>query len=236
MEAYLKEFHRELKRYEGSLVKVSSANRLDKNAKEYLSKLAKEGAVERAAWGWYYVKPRKSTDLLGFLRQDRNFKAIIGQSAASFWNQDFIHRESLSVMVDSLSFRKALESFAKKKGWEIAVDYSKNPRKSGFAKIKGLYVEGPDMSVIECMKKWAFVDAVAVLAAWKDRLDWKRLARDSYWSRISGTGVRVRQAIEYAASRLKIKAKNFRPRKTRIKDSFVRQELDEAIEKVLDFE
>ena len=236
MDAYLKEFHRELKGYEGSLIKVSSAKRMNRNAKEYLAKLVRKGAVERAAWGWYYIKPRKSADLLGFLRQDRNFKAIIGQSAASFWNHDFVHRESLSVIVDSLSFRKALESFAKKKGWEIAVDYSKNPRKSGFARIKGLSIERPGISIIECMKKWAFVDAVAVLASWKDRIDWKRLARDSYWSRISGTGVRVRQAIEYVASMLKIKAKNFRPRKTRIKDSFVRQELDEAVEKVMEFE
>jgi hypothetical protein len=236
MDPYLKEFHRKLKSYEGSLIKVSSTKRMNRNAKEYLAKLAKEGVIEKAAWGWYYVKPRKSTDLLGFLQQDRNFKAIIGQSAASFWNQDFVHREGLSVAVDSLSFKKALESFAEKRGWGIAVDYSKNPRISGFAKIKGLYIERPDMSIIECMKKWAFVDAVAVLAAWKGRIDWQWLVHKSYWSRISGTGVRVRQAIEYVAFGLKIKAKNFRPRKTRIKDSFVRQELDEAVEKVLEFE
>ena len=237
MQNYLKEFYGALKKYKGGLIRVSSAKKLNKNAREYLTKLAKQGIIEKAAWGWYYVKPKKEASVLEFLQQDQNFKAIVSQSAASFWNNDFIHRESLNVAVDDKSFKKALETFTTKKGWQLTVEYNKDTRKLKFEKIKKLSVEGPDEAIIECIKNWAFADAIAVLVVNKKSINWQKLTERSYWTRISGTDVRVRQAIEYAAYQLNKKSDTkFDVRKITIGNNFVRQELDEAVEKVLEFE
>ena len=237
MQTYLKEFYDALKKHEGSLVSVSTAKKINKNAKAYLFNLEKQGVVEKAAWGWYYVKPKKEASALEFLQQDQNFKAIVSQSAASFWNHDFIHREALNVVVDDKSFGKALAAFAKKKGWQLTIEYNKDARKLKFEKIRKLSVEGPDTAIIECVKNWAFADAIAVLVVNKNRINWQKLTGRSYWTRISGTDVRARQAIEYAAYQLNKKSDTkFNVRKITINDNFVRQELDEAVEKVLEFE
>lgn len=231
MKPYLKRFYGTLKKYEGSLIKVSWACRLNKNAKEYLAKLAKEGVIERVSWGWYYLPTKRTMNSLEFLQRDHNFKAIVNQSAASFWNGDFIHREILSVAVDNLSFKRALEEFAKKRNWEMKIEYRKNLRNFELLQIKNLAVERPIDTAIDCVKNWAFVDAAAVLVANKNKIDVEKLIRKSYWIRISGTNVRVRQAIEYMTHELGEKTKNID-----IKNVFVKQELDEAAEKVSEFE
>jgi len=237
MQAYLKEFYSKLKKYRSSLVKVSTAKKLDKNAKEYLVKLAKQGVIEKVAWGWYYIKPKKDVSALEFLHQDQNFKIVVSQSAASFWNQDFVHRETLNIVVDDRPLKKVLETFAKKKGWQFSVEYNKDAHKLKYEKIKKLSVEGPNEVIIECVKNWAFVDAIAVLVVNKNKINWHKLSKKSYWTRISGTNVRVRQAIEYVAYQLNKKTDSrFDAKKITINNNFVRQELDEAVEKVLEFE
>src|SRR3989344_4489840 len=237
MKAYLKEFYGTLNKYEGSLVRVSATKKINKNAKAYLFNLAKQGVIEKAAWGWYYIKPKKEVSRLEFLQHDQNFKAVVSQSAASFWNNDFIHRESLNVVVDDKSFKKALGAFAKKKGWQLTVEYNKDARKLKLEKMKKLSVESPDDAIIECVKNWAFADAIAVLVVNKNKINWQKLTEGSYWTRVSGTNVRVRQAIEYAAYQLNTKTvTKFNARKIIIKDNFVKRELDEAVEKVLKFE
>ena len=237
MQDYLKGFYNALKKYECSLISVRTAKKLNKNAREYLTKLANQDAIEKASWGWYYVKTKKEASALEFLQQDQNFKAIVSQSAASFWNHDFIHREALNVVVDDKSFGKALAAFAKKKGWQLTIEYNKDARKLKFEKIRKLSVEGPDTAIIECVRNWAFADAIAVLVVNKNRINWQKLTGRSYWTRISGTDVRARQAIEYAAYQLNKKSDTkFNVRKITINDNFVRQELDEAVEKVLEFE
>lgn len=237
MQPYLKEFYGKLGRYKGSLVRVSTAKKLDKNAKEYLAKLAKQGIIEKAAWGWYYIKPEKEVDVFEFLRQDQNFKALVNQSAASFWNQDFIHRETLTAVVCDKPLKKAMETFARKMGWNLVVEHNKDARKLKVIKIRKLAIEVPDETAVECMRNWAFTDAISVLVANRGSIDWEGLARKSYWTRIPGTNVRVRQAIEYAAHRLnKRKMLKFGARNAVIKNDFVKQELDEALDKVLEFE
>jgi hypothetical protein len=237
MQVYLKEFYGALKKYEGSLIKVSAAKKLNKNAKEYLAKLAKQGIVEKAAWGWYYIKPAKDVSALEFLQQDQSFKVMVSQSAASFWNNDFVHREALNIVVDDMSLKKALETFAKNRGWQLTIEYKKGAHKLNFARIKKLIVERPDATIIDCIKNWAFVDAIAVLVVNKSKIDWRKLTTNSYWTRVSGTDIRVRQAIEYASYQLnKMTDTNFNARNITINNDFVKQELDEAIEKVLEFE
>ena len=231
MERYLEKFYNQLKKHEGSLVKVSTVKSMNRHAKEYLIKLAKLERIEKIIWGWYYVTPKKEpATALEFLAKDKNFKIIIGQSAASFWNQDFIHRNAVSIAVNSLSYKKVLEAFAKKHGWNILIEYNKGAEGIKYRKFGNLLVEDREQTIIECMRRWAFVDAIATLYANKN-LPFQQLIKHSFWVRISGTDVRVRQAIDYAAYKL-FKA----GRKVYIKNEFVRTELDEAISKVNEFE
>jgi len=106
--------------WKGSLFKVEEAKKLNKHAKEYLHRLEKNGLVERVCWGWYYL-PSKVNDPLDFLRKDRGFKVLIKQTASSFWNYDFVHRNVYRIAVESPSYKKALEEFGRKKGWIFEV-------------------------------------------------------------------------------------------------------------------
>jgi len=63
------------------------------------------------------------------LEKDKNFKVISAQTAASFWNNDFVHRDVYVLKVKDRSYGKALKEFAKKKGWNVEAEYSKDPSK-----------------------------------------------------------------------------------------------------------
>lgn len=226
MDPYLSEFRRTLANQEGSLVKVASVRA--PRAKEYMSKLAREGSVERVAWGWYYVPGRKEPkEPLDFLAEDKNFKVLTGQTAASVWNGDFIHREAVTLTVDDPSYGKALDSFSKKRGWTFAVEYDSGARKIPAKKVGKLLVEEPEATVVDCFKRWAFVDAVATMTP-KMHSD---LLKGSYWSRIPKTDVRIGQALAYVSHRLFGHEAD-----ARISNDYVRRELDDAIEKVKEFE
>lgn len=226
MDPYLSEFRRRLAGHAGSLVKVASVR--SAQAKEYMSKLAKEGGVERVAWGWYYIPGKKELkEPLDFLAQDENFKVLTGQTAASVWNGDFIHREAVTLTVDDPSYGKALESFSKTRGWTFAVEYDPRAKKIPAKKVGKLLVEEPEATVVDCFRRWAFVDAVATMTPkmHSDRL------KESYWSRIPKTDVRIGQALAYVSHRL-----FGHDADARISNDYVRRELDEAIEKVKEFE
>lgn len=225
MERYLEEFRDQLKEHEGSLVRVSSVR--GRYAKQFLGALAREGAIERVAWGWYYVPARhRPASVLEFLAGDRNFKVVTGQTAASFWNGDFIHRDSVSVTVEDHSYKRALEAFVAKSGWSIEVEVDKEARRIPHKRFGPLAVEDRESAIVDCFQRWAFVDAIATLSPRAV----ERVKRDAYWNRIAGSDVRVGQAVEYAAHKLYGSG-----REVSISDAYVREELDEAIEKVMEF-
>src|SRR5665647_261167 len=122
MPEYLTQFSKKLKPYKGSLVRVKSVIGTEPNAKEYLNKLSKEGSIERVKWGWYWV-PTEVKDVWDFLEKDQNFKVVSAQTAASFWNNDFVHRDVYVLKVKDKSYGKALKEFGKKKGWNFEVEY-----------------------------------------------------------------------------------------------------------------
>ena len=125
---YLDEFAKSLEsRWKGSLFKVEEARKLNKHAKEYLHRLEKNGLVGRVCWGWYYL-PSKANDPLDFLRKDKGLKVLIKQTASSFWNYDFVHRDVYRIAVESPSYKQALEEFAKKKGWIFEVEQHQDLR------------------------------------------------------------------------------------------------------------
>jgi len=224
---YLEQFYNRIrKKWKGSLVKVKDIREEEPNAKEYLNKLAKAGLIEKVKWGWYWI-PDEVEDIWEFLKKDKNFKVISSQTAASFWNHDFIHRDIYVIKVDNKSYQKALEAFARAKGWNLKVEYE--TRKMHYIKIGGLFVEDIEETIINCLQNWAFVDAFAVLYANRERIRLEKLAEKGYWKRIAGSDVRVRQALEYGYSLMDLrKSKNIS-----LSDDYVRVEIEEAVEKVI---
>jgi hypothetical protein len=233
MSEYLDEFYNKIKKkWKGSLIRVNYVK--EKNAKEYLNKLAKAGSIERIKWGWYWV-PDDIKDVWDFFGKDKNFKIISSQTAASFWNYDFLHRDTYVIKVKNKSYGKALQEFGERKGWNIKVEVMKRPVK--YVKIGKLFIENVEESIIDCLQNWAFTDAFAVLYENRAKINAEILLKKGYWKRISGTNVRVRQALEYGSYKFnELSGKNLFPSKEiRLKDDFVRREIEDAVEKVVEF-
>ena len=236
MTDYLSKFNKKLKRkYKGSLVKVEYIKFMEPNAKKYLSNLAKAKLIEKISWGWYWV-PSKIKDFFDFLRQDKNFKVISAQTAASFWNYDFIHRDVYTIKVTNKSYGKAVEEFSKRKGWNIEVEYIKPPLKIKYTKINGLLIEDLEDNIIECLKNWAFTDAFATVYENRNNIDFKKLLKQSYWIRIRRSNIRIKQALEYGCTKMnQALGKNLFPsRSIEFSDRYITREIDESIEKVMD--
>lgn len=228
---YLQNFYKKLKERRGSLVKTKFLK--EKNAKEYLNRLAKTGSIDRISWGWYWI-PAKIKDKLDFLAKDKNFKVIVAQTAASFWNADFVHRDVCIVKVRNKSYAKALEEFSKKKNLKIKVEYVKD--KIDYVRIGKLSIEKVEDSIIDCMQKWAFIDAFATLYANRKKINFKSLKKD-YWKRMPKSSIRVGQVLGYGCYRLNSLAgeKLFPVKKAKLEDKFIKEEVDEAIEKVVEY-
>ncbi len=234
MPEYLQEFSDRLRPFKGNLVRVSSVKGIEPRAKEYLNNASKEGVVERIMWGWYWV-PTEIKSVWDFLAKDKNFKVVSAQTAASFWNNDFVHRDIYVLKVKDKSYGKALKAFTKKKGWNIEVEYSKDPSKIKYRKIGNLLVEDIEENVITCLQNWAFADAFATLYENRNKINLNRLYKESYWKRISKTNVRAKQALEYGFHQLEeMGGVEFPHRETKLEDDFVRRQIDEAIEKVVE--
>lgn len=234
MPTYLQRFYEKLKeRYAGCLIKTKDLKELEPHAKEYLNQLSKTGLIERIRWGWYWV-PDDVNDPWDFFERDKGLKIISCQTAASLWNQDFVHRDTYSLKVANRSYGRALEEFAKKKGWTFQVEYVEKPKK--YQKVGKLLVQDMDETVIECMQRWAFTDAFAVIYSNSDKINMKDLYKKSYWKRIQGTNIRVRQALEYGCHFInKLSGKKLlEAQKTRLADEYLKREIEEAAQKVVE--
>jgi len=237
MVEYLTYFLKKLQPYCGSLVRVKDIKSIEPKAKEYLHKLSKQDLIERVTWGWYWIPTLEIADIWSFLEKDQNFKVISAQTAASFWNNDFVHREVYILSVVDKSYGHALKEFAKKRGWKIETKYVPDASKVKFRKIGSLFVEAVEDNIVECLQKWAFVDAFATLYEHKDNIDWDKLYKNAYWKRISKTNIRAKQVLEYGFGQFEELGSSikFPYRETLVRDDFVRREVDEAVERVVEF-
>lgn len=235
MQAYLKKLYSQLeKKYKGSLVSVKTVKSTMPNAKEYLRKLAKHGLIEKVTWGWYWI-PNEIKDIWDFLAKDKNFKIISAQTASSFWNYDFVHRDAYLLKIIDRSYSRALKEFAKKRGWRIELEYVK-PEEASYKKVGNLLIEDVEDSIIECIQRWAFIDAFATLYTNRKKLDLDSLEKKAYWKRITRSNIRVRQVLEYGYSIAnQLTGKRLFPSKQpKLKDEFMKNEVEEAMEKVIE--
>ena len=236
MKRYLKRFNKRLrKKFSGCLVKVGEVKKIEPNAKEYLEKLAKAGLIEKIRWGWYWV-PNNIKDPWDFFEKDKGFKIVSCQTAASLWNGDFIHRNIYLLRVFDRSYGKALEEFAKRRNWDFQVEYIDKPM--NYRKVGKLLIQDINETIIDCMQRWAFMDAFATLYSNKSKVNLENLLKQSYWKRIRESNVRVRQALEYGCSLINelIGKELFKIRKKKLKDEYIKREIKEAIEKVIELE
>ena len=233
---YLRQFGSALKeKMDGSLFTVKDAAQIDVRAKEYLYRLGKLGEVRRAYWGWYYI-PEEHKDVWEFLAKDRGFKVLIKQTAASIWNYDFVHRNVYRLAVEDASYKKALEGFGEEKEWIFEVEYcDKIPYE--YREVDGLMVEAPEPCVVDCAADWAFLDAFAVLYFRKDDTSFEKIRKLARWRRVSGTDIRVWNAIKYGCNLFNEQTgrKVFNVKATRLEQDDVKELVEEAVEKVMEF-
>jgi hypothetical protein len=232
---YLQEFSTALReKWKGSLFKVSEAKQVNARAKEYLHRLGKLGEVERVYWGWYYL-PEKQ-DVWEFLVSDKKFKVLIKQTAASIWNYDFVHRNVYRLAVEDLSYKKALERFGKERGWVFEVEYyNKIPYE--YREVDRLMIEEPESCLVNCVAEWAFLDAFAVLYFRKDDVSFEKVRELARWKRISRTNTRVWNVIKYGCNLFneQMEKKVFDVKATMLEQDDVKELVEEAVEKVMEF-
>ncbi len=233
---YLESFRAALARsWSGSLFRVRDIEKVHPRAKEYLHRLSKSDVVRRIGWGWYAIL-EEYRDPWEFLARDRRFKVLIKQTAASIWNYDFIHRDVYRLAVEDRSYKRALENFAEQMGWNFEVEYhDKIPYE--YRRIDDLFVEVPESCIVSCMSEWAFTDAFAILYFRRNEVDFEKLRRMARWRRISRTDTRVWTAVKYGCNLLneKMGEQIFEVRSTDLKRVDVKELIDEAIEKVVEF-
>lgn len=233
---YLQQFTSALKeKFDGSLFTVRDAAQIDTRAKEYLHRLGKLGEVERAHWGWYYM-PGEQKDVWDFLVRDKGFKVVVKQTAANIWHYDFVHRDVYRLAVENRSYKKALERFGKEKGWIFEVEYhDKVPY--DYREVDGLLIEAPESCLVNCMADWAFLDAFAILHLRRDEISFERIKELARWERVSGTDIRIWNAIKYGCSLIntRLGKRVFNVRGTRLRQEDIRELVEEAVEKVVEF-
>lgn len=235
---YLDRFARQLEsKFESGLFTVKKAEKIDPRAKEYLHRLEEAGRVERVCWGWYRF-PREFEDVWDFLVKENGFKVVIKQTAASFWNYDFVHRNVYRLAVQNSSYKRALEEFAKKKGWIFEVeDYDDLRKRFDYQEVDGLYIEKPESCIVDCMTVWSFLDAFAVLFFRREEVSLKKLKGLGRWRRISRTKIRAWNATKYGCNLFndRMDEEMFDVRKTSLKREDVKELVEEAVEKVVEF-
>lgn len=224
---YLEAFSEALeKKWKGSLVSVAEARPREKNAKKYLSLLAQQGKVTRVSWGWYYL-PVKQGDFYEFLAGDKHLKVLHKQTAASYWNGDFIHRDQYTIAVEDPSYGEALEKAAESQGWKVRAE-TRDLEGLAYKRIGSLYVESLENTIIDCLKEWAFTDAFATLHTNEKRINWETMSA-RYWERIPGTNMRIGQILKYGANLISPETHSSR---ATIPDDFMKRQVEEAAGKV----
>ena len=116
------------------------------------------------------------------------------------------------------------------------MEYIKPQTNIKYTKINGLLIEDMENNIIDCLKKWAFTDAFATVYENRKNIDFKKILKQSYWFRIRRSNVRIKQALEYGFFKMnEAMGKNLFPsRKIEFTDRYIKREIDESIEKVMD--
>jgi hypothetical protein len=106
-----------------------------------------------------------------------------------------------------------------------------------YREVDGLMVEEPESCLVNCIADWAFLDAFAILYFRRDEVSFEKVKELARWKRISRTDTRVWNAIKYGCNLFneRMERKMFDVRATRLERDDVRELVEEAVEKVMEF-
>ena len=200
-----------------------------------MHRLSKSNGIRRVTWGWYWI-PTRYKDAWEFLARDRGFKVIIKQTAASIWDYDFVHRDVFRLAVNNRSYKRALEASATSRGWGFEVEYyRKIPYE--YEKVGGLFIETLGSCIVNCLAEWSFIDAFAVLYFRREEVDFDKLREVGRWKKVSKTNLRVWTLIKYGCKLFNeyFGKEIFKFKAVEVKQADVRDLVNEAVERVVEF-
>jgi hypothetical protein len=121
-------------------------------------------------------------------------------------------------------------------GWNFEVEFHRKITYE-YREIDGLFVESLESCIVNCIAEWLFIDAFAALYFRRDDIDFVKLKNLGRWKRISGTNIRVWTLIKYGCKLFNeyFRKEIFKFKAVEIKQADVRELINEAIEKVVEF-
>ena len=106
-----------------------------------------------------------------------------------------------------------------------------------YEKIGPFYVKVLEENILDCLSRWAFLDAFATIYEQRRKIALENFLTKNYWRRIPRTDVRVGQVVGYALKKFnEVAGKKIFPEHTsRLENDFIRETIDEAVAKVMEF-
>ena len=127
-------------------------------------------------------------------------------------------------------------AFAKSMGWDFEVEYHRKiPYK--YEKVDVLFVETLESCIVNCLAEWSFIDAFAALYFRREEVDFNELRELGRWKRVSKTNLRVWTLIKHGCKLFNeyFGREVFKLKAAEVKQDDIKELVDEAVEKVIEF-
>ncbi|NHW00042.1 MAG: hypothetical protein HA496_10460, partial [Thaumarchaeota archaeon] len=120
--------------------------------------------------------------------------------------------------------------------WDFEVEYYKKIPYE-YEKVDDLFVETLESCIVNCLVEWSFVDAFAALYFRREEVDFDKLRNLGRWKRVSKTDLRVWTLIKYGCKLFNeyFGKEIFKFKAAEVKEADVRELINEAMEKVVEF-
>jgi hypothetical protein len=121
-------------------------------------------------------------------------------------------------------------------GWDFEVEYyRKIPYE--YEEVDGLSVETLESCIVNCLAEWSFIDAFAALYFRRGEVDFDKLRKLGRWKRVSKTNLRAWALIIYGCKLFNehLGKEVFKFKAAEVKQADVRELVNEAVEKVVEF-
>ena len=104
-------------------------------------------------------------------------------------------------------------------------------------RVDGLFIETLESCIVNCLAEWSFIDAFATLYFRREEVDFGKLRILARWKRLSKTNLRVWTLVKYGCKLFneRFGREVFRFKAAEVKQADVRELINEAVEKVVEF-
>jgi len=120
--------------------------------------------------------------------------------------------------------------------WDSEVEYYKKTPYE-YKKVDCLFIETLESCIVSCLADWSFIDAFATSYFRKEEIDFDRFKLFGRWKRVSRTNLRVWTLVKHGYKLFNghFGKEIFKFKSTEIKQTEVRELVNEAVEKVVEF-